>query len=445
MDRKKLLLIGGIALVVIIAIILLVVLLGKKNNDGNNTDGTDTGETVVLEYWGLWEPDAVMASIIEAYEADNPNVKIQYTQKSFTQYEENAYTRLKEGSTTGSPAPDILRIHNTWLSKFQPYLYPAPSDVMTVSDFQQTYYTTAVNDFIGTDSQIYAIPLEVDGLAIFYNKELLEAEGYNEPPETWDAIIEAAIELTKKDSGGNITQAGLAMGSSNNIQHSADILSLLMLQNGADLTNDDYTEVNLSDSRAVSSLEFYTDFVLEHQTWSPSLASDLEMFYTGKLAMMIAPSWVAFDIINSNSAVEFDTVPTPILGTSQVYYSHYWGEAVSRNSDHPADAWKFIEYLSEQEQLKELYSNSSQVRAFGEPYSIQNMSSLLDGEPYVDAIMQMAPYFQSWRKGEEAYINEALNTAINQVVESGTDAASALSEAETRINTQLAKTVGASN
>lgn len=440
MNKRTILIIGGVLLVIIIAV-LLITSFRKDSDDTSTGGGSLNGAPVVLEYWGLWEPESVMQPLIAKYQQTNPNVTIKYTQKSFTQYEENAYTRVKEGSVTGSPAPDILRIHNTWLSKFRPYLSPAPSNVISLSEYQQTYYPTANKDFVGTDSQIYAIPLEIDGLMLFYNKEIFEAAGFTEPPKTWDSIIETAKVLTKKDGSGKITQAGIAMGSSANIEHSADILSLLFLQNGVDVINDTNTEMNITDARAESSLEFYTDFVAVHDVWSPDMRSDLETFYTGQLAMMIAPSWRAFDILNSNSTVEFGVAPTPILGTSQVYYGSYWGEAVSRNSVNSLQAWDFVKFLSQEAQLKELYSNQSQIRAFGEPYPRQSMSNLLSSDPYLGALMTMAPNLTAWKKGEETFVNEALDTAINQVVEGGLDASEALLQAQKRINDKLATTI----
>lgn len=427
-----------VGLVVILIIVAIIILTNKKdtNPDGNT-------QQVVLEYWGLWEPASVMQPLIDKYQAQHKNVTIKYTQKTYTQYEENLYTRLKEGSITGSPAPDLFRIHNTWLSKYQSSLTPAPQSLITTSSYVTTFYPTAQQSFVGTDAQIYAIPLEVDGLTLYYNKQLFAQEGLVEPPATWDALIETAKKLTKTDSSGKITQAGIAIGTSKNITHSADILSLLMMQNkgNSEIIDATNTQMSISGDQYISALNFYTDFVKVHKTWSTDLPNDLEMFYTGKLAMMIAPSWTTFDIINSNSTVEFGIVPTPIVGTKEVYYGHYWAEAVSKNSANPAVAWDFINFLSQEAQLKEFYSNSSQIRAFGEPYSRKSMSTLLVNEPYVGAVMEMAPNLQSWKKGEEAFVNEAFNTAITAVVENNVEPSSALLEAQKRINEKLATSI----
>lgn len=443
MNRQKIIIIVAVVLTIVVGLLLVLSFMNRNDGDNsgnnNNNGGSSNSSPVVLEYWGLWEPEEVMQPLIDKYQKENKNVTIVYTQRSFTQYEENVYTRVKQGSVQGSPAPDIFRMNNTWLPKFQQYLSPVPEAVYSEAQYSDSFYPTALQDFKGTDQKLYAVPLEIDGLALYYNKELLAAAGEDTPPTDWDEIIDLAKTLTVKDSSGKITQAGLAMGTSNNVNHSADILSLLMLQNGAQINQNFNTEVDLTSDRAVSAMNFYVDFANEHQTWSADLPNDLEMFYSGKLAMMFAPSWRSFDILNANPRLEFATAPTPIIVGEELYYSMYWGEAVSSKSANQAEAWKFINWLSQQSQLKELYSNSSTVRAFGEPYSRESMASELSNKPYVGAIITMAPDMQAWKMGEQGYIEKRLREAITDVAQNGVDADQAMLEAEKDINKKLAE------
>lgn len=448
-DRRKILIIAGVGLTVIVGLLLLVSLFSGNdtdtpgNNNGNNGNNGNNNSKVTLEVWGLWESEATMAPLIQKYQSQNPNVTIVYTQKSFTQYEDNLITRLQQGQTSGTPAPDIFRISNTWLSRYQPYLAPLPSQVMSGTDYAKTFHSTAVLDFKGTDNNLYAIPLEIDGLALFYNKEIFEKAGISEIPEDWDALIDTAKKLTIKDSNGNITQAGVALGTSNNVVHSADVLSLLMLQNGAEINQEFNTKVDLTSDRALDAMAFYTDFYGSHKVWSPDLRSDLEMFYSGKLAMMFAPSWRAFDILNSNPAIEFGVAPTPTLGVEPLYYSMYWGEAVSKSSANSTEAWKFIKFMSEQQQQRDLYSNAVQIggRAFGEPYSRVDMANEMKNQPYIGAIAEMAPYMTSWKMGIQAFTENELREAINEVAVNDKEPASAMKTAEENINEKLAEVI----
>lgn len=440
-DQKKLviLLVSIVVILLVLVAIFAVVLRNKQNNGNNNGDNGDT-EDIELVYWGLWEPDEVMQSIIDRYEEENPGIKILYSQQTFKNYESRAYTRLQQSSGSSEPAPDILRINNTWLPKFQKYLTSVPESIMSTEEYAELFYPTALEDFTGTDGKIYAIPWEIDGLMVIYNKQLLAQEGYSEPPADWDSFIEAAQKLTKRDSSGRITQSGLAIGTSRNITHSADILSFMMLQNGANLINDSRTEANLTSERAISALTTYTQFAAgETPLWASYLANDLTTFFKGELAMMFGPSWRAFDIIEAAPQVEFGLALLPQLPNNDpVFYSMYWGDTVSSTTQYPEQAWKFARYLSEPEQQKELFANSSKVRAFGEPYSLVSLNSTLLTNPYTKALAEMAPSMKSWQMGDQSFVEDLLRNAITDVVENNQEPSSALSNAEKDINDQLA-------
>lgn len=415
---------------------------GKSKPESSSSSGTTSGSQTSLLFWGLWEPESVMQPLIDEYESQNPNIKIEYVNRSFTQYEATSYTRIVQGSTSGDPAPDILMINNTWLPKFQPYLTPLPSDIMDSAEYSSTFYQTCVDDFTASDSKIYAIPLSIDGLAVFYNKNLLQEAGYSEPPSDWNSFIEAAKKMTKTDGSGQITQSGVALGTSNNVKHSADIFNLLLLQNNVDFISESggALTANLSSIKAQSALNYYTDFINEHQTWSSDLMWDLDMFYSGNLAMMFGPSWRAFDIMQAAPQLEFGIAPTPQLPNNPpVYYAMYWGHAVPGTSKNSAEAWKFIKFLSEKDQMKQKFTNESQIRAFGEPYSRKDLAGELENNPYAGPIVEMAPSMDAWPLGDQTYIEDSIRTAINDAAVNNTQASQALGDAEDRINSKLAE------
>ena len=440
--QKRLLTILGIVLIFLVIFLVIALLLNRSDSTNNNTDpGNDNPTTnVQLTYWGLWEPASVMQPIIDAYEEENPGVTILYSQQAFTNYEGRLYTRLQQAATSTEPAPDIFRINNTWTSKYYRYLSPLPSTVMDSTTYAETFYPTAIKDFTAKDGNIYAMPWEIDGLAVFYNKQLLSSAGVSEPPSDWDSFIELAEELTKKNDSGQIISSGLAIGTADNITHSADILSYLMLLNNANIIDSTYTTVDLTSPAALTATTIYTEFSQgENAIWTTDLANDLEMFYSGKLAMMFAPSWRAFDIIQSAPSVEFGIAPLPQLtNNNPIYYSMYWGDAVSSTCNNPTVAWDFIKYLVDHQE--EIYSNSSSIRAFGEPYSLVSLNESLANQPYLKAYATMAPYMQSWNMGDQGFVEATLRTAITKIVEDGDDIESAMKNAQQDINDQLAET-----
>lgn len=431
--------------ILIIFIILFLLLVGvgvflflSKLKGNNNGDV----KNVELVYWGLWEPSSVMQPLIDEYESAHPGVKILYSQQTSSNYESRLFTRLQQASSSTEPAPDIFRVHNTWIPKYYSYLSPLPEKVMTRDQYSQAFYPTALSDFTAKNGKLYAIPLEIDGLVLFYNKQMLTNAGFSEPPKDWDSITDLAHKLTKKNSSGKIIQAGLALGTSRNILHAPEILSFLLLQEGVELIDSTRTNVTLNTAKVESVLNVYTGFATGKQAvWSSDLRYDLEMFYSGKLAMMIAPSWRAFDIILSSPTIEFGMATLPQLGANQqkVYYSTYWGEAVNKSSANTDIAWDFVNFLAQKESLVTKFSNESKLRAFGEPYSLVELNSSMSGNSYLTAIAEMAPYMKSWQMGDETIVKQALNQLITSVVEDGQDLSTALKNAQEDINDQLAQ------
>jgi ABC-type glycerol-3-phosphate transport system substrate-binding protein len=418
-NRKtlKIMLITGGSIILVLLFILVFLQFSGQGED----NGSANPNKITLVYWGLWEPESVMQPLIDKYQDDNPHVEIRYVHRRLgaqgvSEYENLIYTRLSQTGQDESPAPDIVKINNTWLPKFENYLVPMPEGLMSRDEYSQRFFPTCLEDFTGSNQRLYAIPIGIDGLALYYNKDLLSQVGVSEPPSDWDSFVELSKRLTKRDRNGNITQAGVAIGSTNNIKHAADIISFLLQQNNADVISekDGILTSNLSSRNAQDAFRVYKDFVDEYAVWSPDLHLDLEMFFRGELAMLLAPSWRTFDIIEAAPHIEFDVAPMPQLeGNVHVNYAMYWGEGVSKASSHPEEAWKFLKFLSEEENIRQFYVESRKIRAFGQPYPLQSLEEELHGQRYVEAIMKMAPTMRAWKMSQNPDIEKQIKEAIS--------------------------------
>ncbi len=406
-------------------------------------DETEDDAPVSLVYWGIWEPESVMQDVIAKYQSLHPNVTIEYTRRPYSDglYKEQLLERLADPDP--NKAPHIMRIHNTWLPQFKSELAPIPADIMTESEYSQTFYNTALRDF-KADGSLYGIPLEVDTLGLFYNKDLFAQEGFTTPPTDWDRFIEYAQKLTKYDpeNEDRILQAGAAMGASSNVLHSAEILSLLMLQSDIEMTNDERTQATFdisNNEQGATVAEYYTNFIERYHVWGTELPNSLDMFIQGKLAMMIAPSWRVFDILDAKPNFEFDTAPVPqiTLGT-EVNYATYWGEVVSKDSPNTKVAWDFVRFLAEQEQLRTMYDAESDLRPFGEPYSRKDMRDEIKNAPYVGPFVNMAQTAGSWYMGNDDVATKALDDMITNIL-NGKAADSQIKTAAETVTLELEK------
>jgi len=380
---------------------------------------TKKPEVVTLTWWGLWEDDTNVASLITEYQTSHPNVTINYVKQSPQDYRERLTNALAQGR-----GPDIFRFHNTWVPMFKSELATVPTNVMTAGEFSQTFYPVAVSD-LTSGTGFIGIPLEYDGLGLYINNQIFEASGKT-VPATWDDLRQTAIELTVKDDQGIIQQAGAALGRTENVDHWQEILALMMLQNGVRMTNP-------TGKLAEDALDYFSVFSSVDGVWDETLPSSTTAFAGGKLAMYLAPSWRVFEIKAQNPNLDFKVVPVPQLpkqssSEANVAYATYWVEGVWAKSPNADTAWDFLKFLATRESLQKMYTAAARTREFGEPYPRVDMQSLLVADPLAGAFVAQAGEAQSWYlasrtfdgpTGINSQISAYFEDAVNAVNEGG--------------------------
>lgn len=409
MDLKKILLFAGAGAMILLLVLAVGLTVFLKNSAGTT-----------LTYWGLWEPEAIYQTAIADFKKTHPNVTIKYLKQSPQNYLERVVTALAKND-----GPDIARVHNSWVPTLKNNLAPVPASVFTVATFKNTFYPVMVSDLI-VNNQIWAIPLEYDGLALYVNDDILKAAGQT-VPTIWDGesgFLSVARKLTVKDANNRIVTAGAAMGTASNVDHWPDILALMMLQAG--------------DKYNADALNYYAAFATGNRTWDETLDHSTLAFANGKVAMYFGPSWRYFDIKQINPNLNFRLAPVPqLVGGTTVNYASYWVEAVSKKSPNQKLAWEFLQFISSKDELAKLYTAEAALRGFGEPYSRMDMANLLAADPVVGPYIKAAPTAKSWYlasftgdgdTGINSRIAKYYVDAINSVVKNG-DAKTALTTA----------------
>lgn len=428
---KKLIPLVGILLAITLVVLLVTKVIIPLFKKTSTTSKTSSSTKITLTYWGLWEPENVVSSVISDYQKSHPNVTINYSRQSYKDYRERLQSALARND-----GPDIFRWHNTWLPMLKKDLATAPQDISQSLNITNNYYPV-VADNIKVDNQVYGVPLEFDSLALFYNTKMFK-QGNKVPPTTWEDLRKTALDLTVRDTKGEIQVAGVALGTTNNVDNFSDILGLMMLQNNADLSK-------LSGSLAEDALKFYTLFFTTDKVWDKALPNSTYAFAQEKVAMFFAPSWRAFDIKQINPNLEFKTVPVPQLPETKVAWATYWVDGVSSKSKNTQAAWEFLNYLSSKDALTKLYANASQIRGFGEPYARIDMAETIKSDPVAGAFVTQGSYAKTWYMCSQTYdngINDKMikyfEDAVNGVID-GQTATSTLATANKGIAQVLAQ------
>ncbi len=395
----------GIVAVIVITILVIMFLPHS---------GLQSGK-VKLVWWGLFEDPAVVQPIIADFERQNPNITIEYSKQDPKQYLDRLNTRTNLGT-----GPDIFRFHNTWYPMLSDKLLPLSSDVISQDEFKKAYYPVMQTDLIHNGG-IYGIPLGADSLSLFVNTDLLTAAGV-QVPTTWEDFVAAAKKLTVKDENGTIKTAGAALGTYNNITHASDIVSLLFIQQGVDLSN-----LTASAQDETDAIDFYTSFAKgDSSTWNKDLDSSILSFSQGKLAMYFGYSWDIFTIQHLNKDLQFKVYPVPSLFDRKATIASYWVEGVSAKSQHQREALLFMHYLAQKDTAQKFYTAASKTRSFGEPYARTDLAdSLKDNArlyPFVSQLKNAKSIVFSSDTGDgnsglnsmsNSYLGNAINGIIN--------------------------------
>lgn len=378
---------------------------------------------ITLTYWRPFEEKSTFDPIIAAYKAIKPNVTIEYKKLKPSEYEDeliNAFS-LDRG-------PDIFAIHDYWLPKYQERLAPVPAEIMTAKQFETDFAEVATVDFV-SGGQPYAMPLSIDTLALYYNKDHFNQANIPSPPKTWKEFSDDLKLLTKTDDLDNIVRAGAAIGTAKNVNRSMDILSLLMLQNGTEMTDAAHTEATFdqtaqsTNNQAVNpgqnALEFYTNFASPRKadiyTWNPKLDYSIDAFAEGNASMMFNYSFNIKTIKAKVPDLNFGVAPMPQLSDSsteigaKVNLGNYWGEAVSAKSAHQKESWEFIKFLSSKEILTQ-YLNTT-----GGPTSRRDMVNEQLEDSTIGAFASQVLTAKSWYKPDATAVDNIFVQMIDSV------------------------------
>lgn len=342
--------IGGIFTVIAIVAVLMFAGIIPGLRGG----GKATLTKAQLEVWGTVDDEKIYTNLADAFQSANPGVKIVYKKKATETYEQELLRAFAAGA-----GPDAFQIHHTWLAKYPDILSAAPQDIFSFSEFHDTFVDAAERD-LTAGGKVYGAPLYMDTLALYYQTDLFNSAGIVFPPADWDEFAAYSRRLTKRRQSGDVLISGAAMGGGKNVVNSADILALLMLQQGAVLI-DQSGKVSFKSPAGASAqqgnapekaLEFYTSFAKQasqNYSWLGSGQDNSETaFAQNRAGMMIGYADARGRLLKKSPKLKFQVASLPQVKGSvfRKNYPEYWGFGVYKNSKNARAAWEFITFLT---------------------------------------------------------------------------------------------------
>lgn len=199
---------------------------------------------------------------------------------------------------TGGTGPDVAEMGTTWTPEFAD---AGGLDDLT-EDINNAGLETDLVDSLkeaGTlEGKLYGMPWYAGIRSILTNKDILDAAGVNEQPQSWEDLLTMITEIKKHDD--SIIPFPVAGAS----QYS--LMPFIWGAGGTLAKQDgDTWKATINEAAAVDGLTWYTDLALKHNasteaasTWKETDA--LAQFTQGKVAMFITGSWVPATIKADN-------------------------------------------------------------------------------------------------------------------------------------------------
>ncbi|OGE82388.1 MAG: hypothetical protein A3B10_02835 [Candidatus Doudnabacteria bacterium RIFCSPLOWO2_01_FULL_44_21] len=433
MNNKKYYILGGI-------LVLLLIVAGALFFSGGSGP-RPLSDKVTLTWWKTFEENENVQDLISDYQSSHKNIQITFVKKDITTYEQELVNAIAAGT-----GPDIFSIHNDWLPKHSDKLSPMPSALMNLRTYKDTFVDVAYSDFVRED-KIFAIPLSVDVMALYYNKDLLGSAGISQPPSTWAEVIANVPKLTKISQPGSFSRSGIALGTGSNINRAVDILSLLMLQNGTKFYSDDFNSATFDQQQDLAgsdnnfnpgeaALLFFTQFAQPAKTtynWNAKSNFSVDAFTQGKVAMMINYSYMIPVIMDKAPNLNWDVAAIPQTSEAglKVNFANYWGEAVSRTSNNSEAAWDFLKFISGQTELNKYYAKHKL------PASRKDILPIQASDTQIGVFAENALTARSVYKQDANLFESVFLKMIDDVILRNFEANEALRNAAQQINLNL--------
>lgn len=418
----------------------------------------DSAKPVTLQYWRPFDGSDAFDGIIQKYRALHPQVTIEYRRLRPEEYEQELINALAEDR-----GPDIFAVPSDSMRGYVSKLTPMPKAYtlasiiskgglkgeteikvedkkgLTPRQFQSQFLDIVAQDVVipaggggqlgnvATDG-IYGLPLAMDTLMMFYNKDILNTAGVATVPTNWTEFQDIVhTKVTSVSEDGKLVRPGAVMGTAENVPRAGDILSLLMMQSGAQMTTDSGQPafqaippgVTASIAPGINALRFYTEFATPTKdvyTWNELQPDGLESFIQGKVAFMFGYAYQLPLIKARAPKLNMGIAPVPQQNPARpMNMAYYWVEGVSKKSKNPNVAWDFVMFETAKEQAS-LY-----LKATGKPTALkalvpEQQQDVILG-PFADQLLTA----HSWYRGhdgaaKDAIMKELISNALKAIV-----------------------------
>jgi ABC-type glycerol-3-phosphate transport system substrate-binding protein len=293
-----------------------------------------------------WGGDGDISAVIDAFEAENPDIEVVLDQMPFN----DLFTQIQIRMNAGGSDPDVLSVDVPVTAGYGIRGWLAPLDDVFSEEEKADWLEAALA--AGTyEGQLISAPVSTSTQVLIYNKALFDRAGITPPGHderlTWEQIAELAPQLTfDEDGDGTPDIWGF------NWEQTIRIYQLQAL--AASLGGAAIGEDGLTVDGVINSPEWVNAFTYYQNMFTTLRAapqSDTitppDLFRSGNLAMFVGGPWNIRNFATTPLEFEWGVSRHPYFeGGSIAVPTGSWHIGVSATSDQPEAAKRFVEWIT---------------------------------------------------------------------------------------------------
>ncbi len=283
-------------------------------------------------------------AVIDAYEAENPDVEIKVIDTSADEYNNSLGISL----SAAQPDPDVI-----WVKDMGSMLQMADKEqLMPIDDFiakdslDLSVYKGAAEQLMYND-KTYALPYRNDWYVLYYNKDLFDAAKVDYPSNdmTWEEYQELAEKMTSGEGSSKV------YGSHNHTWQA--LVTNWAVQDGEHtVVEKDYSFMKPWYEAGLALQD--GGYIQDYSTLKTANIHYSSVFKNQQCAMMPMGTWFIAIMMQSQAEGETDfnwgiaTIPHPSNVEAGYTVGALTPIAISAFTDQPDLAWDFVKFASSQ-------------------------------------------------------------------------------------------------
>ncbi len=345
--------------------------------------------------------------LAKAFEQKNPDIEVRYEVVSWDTLQQKLTTEIAGGDNG-----DISIIGTRWLVDFVKQGIVAPLDPYMNQEFRGRFIPVFLKPS-EMDGKTYGLPIAASARAMYYNTAILKRAGIDAPPATWDDLV-ADCAKVKALNEANTYCYGLQ-----GKEIETDVYYYYaMWSYGGDILTSQNTS-GLATPPALTAAELYKKLIDQGYTQPGVTAYNREdvqnQFKQGHIAMMITAPFLASQIKTEAPKLAYGVAPVP-KGTTQITYGVTDSIVLFANSQHKAEAGKFLDFAFQPEIRAQFNQNEGFLPVLK---SVAGMPQFAD-DPVLKVFTSLlpnarfAPLIPNWEQIADSTINALQAIYLNQ-------------------------------